>query len=190
METTKKTIVSLLSLAGITVALCTGQAFGQDDSEWMVDYDSTGQITSLTIKNPQTCLNIEKEIRITTNYAGTPMSGTVTFKTGRLRELEPMEIVVYLEKLNRPRVACDLANSKGYVDAFDSRRHEINDGYLGQPSRIITSSDGKEFQGILLTQDGNPQWLKLKVDDHVVSIYKPVVGRVQQLKAKADERIY
>lgn len=180
---------TFFALLTAVMLLAGGRTFSRQNTEWDIGYDTNGQIHSMTIEEPKTDLNIEREIRIETDVAGIPVKGMVTFNDGVSRALSPMEIRVYLWKFDRPPVAWDLANSNDYIEIFDPSKQEIGYEFWGRPSRVITRADGKEFQGTLLAMNSNPQWFNLRIDDNIVSFYRPVVGRIQQIRIGYELRM-
>jgi hypothetical protein len=177
----------LESLAGASLgALLTAAAFhaGFCDVKnvCVVNVDGKGVMTSMVVTNPQTYLNIEKEVDFDVDNQGNPVKGTVKFFDGIDRELKvPEELTLLWQQFGGPQQYWDNEKKQGKINSYTSME-ELPGGAYGKQARFYLN-DGKEFIGKLSKSPSLPDCVLLNTGGaQPLQIDKAIIKEIQESK--------
>ena len=157
-----------------------------------VHVDASGVMTSMTVTNPLTYLQIEKEFNIFVDNQGNPTRGTVKFKKSTYygeveRELKvPMELNLMWAQFGGPHEFWSNAEKTGRIVAYNSIEKLPGDMY-GKKVRVLlkdsSSAHMTEYFGVLSVPASHPESVLLNTGaSQPLQIDKVLIGEVQRLK--------
>jgi hypothetical protein len=127
--------------------------FAQSNN-WNIAANSGGQVSTMTIDNPVTFLQIEKQLVLNVGRQDDITSGTVLFKNGVQRNMEKQEAATYFTTLGGQRALWNYWQSHNLLRSLSTGQSIPNEWY-GKKSRFITAS-GIEVYGTL-SSTGNAE---------------------------------
>ncbi len=159
--------------AGILV--CT---FAQGQNEWKKDLDENGTIVKMTLVNPPTALQIEKEIVFLVDKLGKPTGDTIRFKSGFSRLLTQDETNNYWQNFHGSTVVWNYWLSQGMLVTIASG--QIPKDWFGNDTRLIDVTNA-EIIG-KLGSSATPGEYLLTVDRACCGPIPFTMGGVRQLQ--------
>jgi hypothetical protein len=175
----KEFALSILIIIGLSFPLPAGQII---IGGWALTTDNSGGVTSMTLSNPKTDLNIESVIEIFVDYQGTPVRGNVVFVNGLKRDLNyPAETMTYWDNYGGSQALWKYFASVNRIELFNPDESKIPPQMYGRMTHVIGKS-GEEYIGKLVEFTNNPDWFILQIKDGPVTFYRHAVGIMQQLK--------
>jgi hypothetical protein len=167
-----------ITIAAVAFSVSAGPIMGG----WAINTDPSGGVTSLTLTNPRTYLNVEQSIDITSDYQGTPMHGTVKFRNGLQKDLNyPAEVTFFWDEYKGAHAVWEYFASMNRVELFNPDDAAIPQMMYGRYCRVITKA-GTEYFGKLVENPSNTEWFKMDVTGNSVLMYRHAIAVIQQLK--------
>jgi hypothetical protein len=149
---------------------------------WTINTDASGGVTSLTLSNPRTYLNIEQTIDIVVDYQGTPMKGSCKFRNGVQKDLNvPQEVQFFWDEYKGAHAIWEYFASMNRVELFNPDETVIPPMMYGRNSRVISKA-GNEYFGKLVELPSNSDWFKMDIAGNIVVMYRHAIAVIQQLK--------
>jgi hypothetical protein len=145
--------------------------------------DVSGHITSISVSNPGTSLNIESEFLISVSPDGNPTSGSITFKDKIQRPMKSGELTLYFERYGQTAV-WDYYSQHGKTVSFVLGTDKVPSEAYGKISRLILN-DGSKHIGRLSKLTDKPDGFSLTMEGASggpVEFYNGVVKEIQQMK--------
>lgn len=146
--------------------------------------DNSGHITYMIDKNLQTYLGIESEFDFTLSQDGKPTKGTVIFKNGVTRDMNPGELSLNFDEAGGPNAVWDYAKDHGKVVSYVLANDKLPNDCFGKISRLI-SNKGKQYIGRLSKMADKSDGLLLVVDGACcgpLPFTNGTVSEIQQMK--------
>jgi hypothetical protein len=170
--------VFFMFIAALSFSTFGGQVIGG----WAVNTDASGSVTSLTLTNPRTYLNIEQAIDIVVDYQGTPIRGTVKFRNGLQKDLNyPAEVNFFWDEFKGAHAIWEYFASMNRVELFNPDEATIPQMMYGRMARVI-SKGGNEYFGKLIEMPSNTDWFKMDMAGSAVILYRHAIAAIQLLK--------
>jgi hypothetical protein len=153
----------------------------QTIGNWVLNTDAGNAVTSMTINNPATYLNIESVVTIGVDNQGMPQKGTVKFRNGLERPCTPEEVTYFWDNFKGFHSIWEYFASENRVDLFNPDQAQLPASMYGKFSRITTKA-GVEYFGKLVEFTTNPDWFVVQIGNANVTMYRHAIAAVQQLK--------
>ena len=166
-----------LTLAVSALSALADQVIGS----WAIGTDASGGVSSMTLSNPKTYLNIESSVVIAVDYQGTPVRGTVKFNDGVQRDLTAQEVAFFWDDFKGPHALWEYFASINKIDLFNPDDAQIPATMYGRFSRVTTKA-GVEYFGKLTEFSTNPDWFVMQIGGSSVTVYRHAIAAIQQLK--------
>jgi|GEM_PF-1420650 hypothetical protein len=157
-----------------------------------VHVDANGVMTSMTVTNPLTSLQIEKEFNFDVDNQGNPTKGIVTFKKSMYygevqRDLKaPMELNLMWEQFGGPQEFWNNAEKNGKIVSYTSMENLPNEVY-GKKVRLFfkdpSTAHLTDYIGILSLSASHPERVMLNTGGaQPLQIDKTLIREIQRLK--------
>lgn len=146
--------------------------------------DNTGHVTSISVSNPGTTLNIEKEFVFSLSPDGSPTSGKITFRDNVQRTMKDGELKLYFEQFGGLTAVWDYYSQHGNAVSFNLGSQKVPSDAYGKVSRLILS-DGKQLVGRLGKITDQAEGFTLTIEGASggpIQFYNGVVKEIQQMK--------
>ncbi len=157
-----------------------------------VHVDANGVMTSMTVTNPLTSLQIEKEFNFDVDNQGNPTKGIVTFKKSMYygevqRDLKaPMELNLMWEQFGGPQEFWNNAEKNGKIISYTSMENLPNEVY-GKKVRLFlkdpSTAHMTDYFGILSLSASHPERVMLNTGGaQPLQLDKTLIREIQRLK--------
>jgi len=157
-----------------------------------VHVDANGVMTSMTVTNPLTSLQIEKEFNFEVDNQGDPTKGIVKFKKSMYygeveRELKvPIELNLMWEQFGGPQEFWNNAEKNGRIIEYNSMEDLPNDVF-GKKVRLFlkaaSSAHLTDYIGILSKPASHPESILINTGGaQPLQIDKALIREIQRLK--------
>ncbi len=147
--------MALLSVGG------TARAAQQQVGPWTVMTDPSGRLSSMSIANPSTGLNVVASLEIAMGPGAQPTGGRLKFNGGFQRDMTPEEVTFYFTGLEGSKAAWDYLASVNQVTKYQGGN--VPAALSGRKVRLILNS-GNNFFGTLTVDASKPGGLFLAVE--------------------------
>ncbi len=149
-----------------------------------ISTDNTTHITYIVNKNLQTYLGIESEFDFNLSQEGKPVKGSIVFKNGVVRDMNPEELSLYFAEAGGPNAVWDYGKEHGRVTSFALANEKLPNESFGKTSRLITN-DGKRYIGRLTKMADKADGYLLVVDGACcgpLPFNANTISEIQQMK--------
>src|SRR5271157_590629 len=188
----RTTLMTNMFMGAILLVALSPQTGSCQNNVCAVHVDASGVMTSMTVTNPLTSLQIEKQFDFDVDNQGNPTKGIVTFKKSLYygevqRELKvPIELNLMWEQFGGPQEFWNNAEKNGRIIAYNSVEDLPNDVF-GKKVRLFlkdaSSAHLTDYIGILSKPASHPESILLNTGgSQPLQIDKALIREIQRLK--------